>query len=231
MQAVGPIERPGTPKRLIGIVDHEPKKLFRPRRESVVGRNQASALAASQPQRAYDLAATIPDGWYRAQAMATIARTAPEPLSEKALREARAAAAAGDDAYQRAAVLATVIAAALKRGRRDLADVILEDALALVPTVEPMASRARALHALWSVAMDLGDGIMREAVLARVQAYVHPDRSWRARALYRDIVAALAWDRPDHAAALIRAMPEGKARSYVERRRAEGERKRPRFRD
>jgi hypothetical protein len=67
--------------------------------------------------------------------------------------------------------------------------------------------------------------------LVRVTAHVHPDRSWRARALYRDIVATLAWDRPDHAAALLRAMPEGKARSYIERRRAEGERKRPRFRD
>jgi hypothetical protein len=231
MQGVGSIERLGTPKRPTGIVSHDPRKIFSPRQESVIGRNQASELAASQPQRAFDLATTIPDGWYRAQAMARIAATAPEPLSDTAFRQARAAAAAGDDAYQRAAVLAAVIAAALKRGRRDLAGAMLADALVLAPAVEPMASRATALHALWSVALDLGDRGMREAVLGSVTAHVHPERSWRARALYRDIVATLAWDRPDHAAALIRAMPEGKTRRYIERRRAEGERKRPRFRD
>jgi hypothetical protein len=217
-QAVGPVERPGTPKRLTGIVYHAPKKIFSPRRESVVGRNHASAIAASQPQRAFDLAATIPDGWYRAQAMATIAMAAPEPLSENAFREARAAAAAGDDAYQRAAVLAPVIAVALKRGRRDLAGAMLADALVLAPTVEPTASRAYALHALWSVAIDLGDEGMRKAVLMRIKAHVHPDHSWRARRLYRDIADWLAAREPRQAEAFVRAMPQGKAQAYLARR-------------
>jgi hypothetical protein len=203
----------------------EPEKLFTPRRESVVSRDQASALAASQPQRAFDLARTIPDGWYRCQAMATIALHAPDVLSEKAFGQARAAAAAGDDDYQRAGVLAFAITAALGRGRRNLATAMLADALSLIPSVEPMGSRAYALDRLWSTIAGNGDRTMREAVIAAVTAHVHPDQSWRARRLYRDIAANLAWDRPDLAEALVRAMPEGKARAFVERRRAEGERR------
>jgi hypothetical protein len=204
-----------------------PRVMYQPRAESVVGRGQASRLAASQPQRAFDLATTIPDGWYRAQAMATIAEVSPGPLSEKAFRAARAAAAAGDDAYQRAAVLAFVIVAATKRNRIELAKTMLDDALALIPSVEPMASRAYALDGLWRAASTVGDRAMRDAVLAAVTAHVHPDRSWRARRLYQDIAANLAWDRPDLADAFVHAMPEGKARAYVARRRAEGQRQRP----
>ena len=205
----------------------EPNKRFSPRRESVVNRGQASALAASQPQRAFDLARTIPEGWYRCQAMADIGLHAPDPLSERAFGQARAAAAAGDDNYQRAGVLAFAITAALGRGRRDLANAMLADALALIPSVEPMGSRAYAVNLLWSTIAHNGDRAMREAVIAATTAHVHPDRSWRAKGLFRDIVANLAWDRPDLAEALIRAMPEGKARAFIERRRVEGERRRP----
>ena len=205
-------------------MEREPKKRFSPKRESVVNRGQASRLAARQPQRAIELARTIPDGWYRCQAMATIAAEAREPaLVDRALVEARAAAAAADDSYQRAAVLAFAIAAAIRRARRELADAMLRDALALIPSVEPMASRASALDLLWSMLAADGDRAMQDMVLAAATAHVHPDRSWRARRLYRRIVADLARDRPDQAEALIRAMPEGKARAFIERRRAEGE--------
>jgi hypothetical protein len=200
---------------------------FTPLPQSVLRRGEASRLAAREPERAFAVARTIPDGWYRCQAMARIAAETREPaLIEAAFAQARAAAAAGDDAYQQAAVLAFAITAALTRGRRALADAMLADALALIPSVEPMASRACALHGLWAVAATRGDRLMREAVLGAVTAHVHPDRSWRARRLYRDIAVNLARDRPDHAEALIRAMPPGKARAYLQRCLAPGS---PRF--
>lgn len=185
---------------------------------SVVNRGQASALSRSQPQRAYDLALTIPDGWYRCQALATIAEHAPEALSEKAFRQARAAAAASHDAYQRSAVLAYPITAALGRGHKDLASAMLKDAVALIPAVEPMASRAHALNLLWSTLAHNGDARMREAVMAAMQAEVHPDRSWRARRLYRDVTDWLAARDARKASTLVDEMPQGKARAYLERR-------------
>ena len=187
---------------------------------SVVNRGQACALAKSQPQRAYDLALTIPDGWYRCQALAHIAEHAPEPLSGKALRQARTAAAESHDSFQRSGVLAYAITAALGRSRKDLAAAMLEDALAIIPAVEPMASRAHALHLLWSTLAHNGDAKMRAAVVAALQAHVNPDRSWRARRLYRDVTDWLAARDPRKADAIIAAMPDGKARAYLARRRA-----------
>jgi hypothetical protein len=193
-------------------------KRFSPQRESVVNRGQACALAQTQPQRAFDLALTIPDGWYRCQAMAHIGLYAPDALSEKAFRHARAAAATGADDYQRAGALAFAIAAALGRARKDLASAMLRNALTLAPAIEPMASRAHALNLLWSTAAHHGDSNMRAAVIAAVQAHVHPDRSWRARRLYRDITDELAGHDPRKAEAIIAAMPVGKARAYLARR-------------
>lgn len=51
-----------------------------------------------------------------------------------------------------------------------------------------------------------------------LQASVHPDRSWRARRLYRDITDWLAARDPRKAAAIIAAMRQGKVRAYLERR-------------
>lgn len=111
-------------------------------------------------------------------------------------------------------MLAFALIAALRRRRLDLAKAMLADALAIVPSVKPISSCARAHEGLWRVCLSLGDRTMQNAVLASVLAHVHPDRSWRACGFYREIVATLAWDRPDQADAVVRAMPQGKARDY-----------------
>jgi hypothetical protein len=54
--------------------------------------------------------------------------------------------------------------------------------------------------------------------MEQVQAHVHPDRSWRARRLYREIADWLAEHDPRKAMALVGAMPQGKARACLERR-------------
>jgi len=202
------------------------QKNFRPRQESVVNRGMACSLAATQPERAFAIAASIPDGWYRCQAMTAVGRNKSGPLADKAFAAARTAAAAGDDAYQQAAVLCGTLHAALDCKRAELAKVVLQDILRLIPVVEPMASRAFALSWLWRVACTAGDARMRHMVVDTVVGYCHPDRSWRAARLYRELAAGLAWYRPDLAEALIRAMPPGKARTSLERRRAAGERHR-----
>src|SRR5262249_36365349 len=144
----------------------------------------------------------------------------PDLFPGRAFGQARAAAAASYAASQRSGVLAYAITAALGRGRKDLASAMLEDALAILASVEPMASRAYALHLLWSTLAHNGDAKMREAVIVALQAHVHPDRSWRARRLYRDIVDWLAARDPRKADAIAGAMPDGKARAYLQRRRA-----------
>jgi hypothetical protein len=215
-----PVERRGAFGRLIRMSrPHQPvQNIFRVRQASIVGRGEASDLARRDPKRAMEVAHRIPDGWYRCQAFATIARHAPDDLSEEAFRQAQRAAAESFDNYQRAGVLAFAITAAFERGRRDLAEAMLADAFDLVPSIEPMASRAYALNLLWSTIAHHGDGRLRGRVIEQVQAHVHPDRSWRARFLYREIADWLAERDPRKAQALVAAMPDGKARAYLERR-------------
>ena len=191
---------------------------------SATTRDQAIRLASSQPERAFELARSISDAWYRSQAMSEIGRVAAEPLASKAFKQARAAAAAGLDAYQRSAVLAFAIRAALDRSNESIAEEMLADALTEVPDIEPIASRAEALRLLWGTVAAPGHRTMRETIIKAACRHVHPDRSWRSRRLYRDICATIAWDRPDLANQLIRTLPEGKTRAFLERRRAQGER-------
>jgi hypothetical protein len=148
--------------------------------------------------------------------MSEIGRVAADPLSDLAFREARAAAAAGDDDYQQAAVLAFAITAALGRGRVALAQDMLADALALIPSVAPVASRAYALHLLWSACFTGGVNF-REPIWQAIVAHLHPDRSWRAARLYREIGRMLHEATGSVGRArVIAAMPDGKARRKIE---------------
>lgn len=194
------------------------KRRFTPQPASVLKRGQVHEIVRSDPAGAYAYALTIPDGWYRCQALATVAQQAPDELSETAFGRARRAAAESFDNYQRAGVLAFAITAAFQRRRRDLVEAMLVDAFKLVPSIEPMASRAYALNLLWSTIAYHGDGRLRALVIEQVQAHVHPDRSWRARRLYRDIADWLAERDPRKAKAHIETMPKGKARAYLARR-------------
>lgn len=196
------------------------KRRFTPQHASVIKRGQVHEIVQRDPAAAYAYALTIPDGWYRCQALAIVARQAPDELSEEAFGQARRAAAQSFDNYQRAGVLAFAITAALGRGRSVLAEDMLADAFGIVPSIEPMASRAYALNLLWSTIAYHGDGRLRALVIEQVQAQVDPDRSWRARRLYRDIADWLAERDPRKAKAHVATMPKGKARAYLERRHA-----------
>lgn len=200
------------------------KPRFHPQPESTVRRKAVFSLAATQPEQAFAIAKTIPDGLYRGQAMTEIARHTSGLLAEQAFKAARAAAAADEDGYRQATVLVRALLAALEGKRQALAMAIFGDILALAPRIAPMASRAAALHWLWEAVDRAGTPEMRQALIDATLEHCHPDRSWRAARLYREMVARLDCDSPEKAEELIAAMPAGKARSFIARRRAEGER-------
>ena len=78
-------------------------------------RDQAANLAKSHPDRALKKARRIKEPWFRAQALAWVARYSPGETVSLA-REAARAAQQCDDAYQRAAVRAWEIAALAEVG-------------------------------------------------------------------------------------------------------------------
>jgi hypothetical protein len=112
---------------------------------SVQGREEAHDLAPTDWSRARK----IPDGWYRAQALAKVAAHAPESHVLDTLGEAVQAANACHDEYGIVAVLSWPLEVAFRRGRISFAVRERDRAIALAPRIEPLPSRAFALQFLW----------------------------------------------------------------------------------
>ena len=186
-----------------------------PLHASVVGRHRAGQLAPTDTGKALQAARACPDAWYRVQALASIAEHADQNLVLSILEEAAREAPSCPDTYGTVAVMAWPLRVAFQRGQLSYAGRELIKCLALASAVEPHASQAYALEILWS-ACYAADPRHAEPVWDRILDLCHPDRSWRAARLYLHI--AEIQNRRGGAAAVIRAMRPGKARSWLERR-------------
>jgi hypothetical protein len=184
---------------------------------SVHGRGEAQDLAPTDWSRARDGARKIPDGWYRAQALARVAEHAPEAHVLDILNEAVKAADACHDEYGMVAVRSWPLKVAFQRGRITFAERERTLAIALAPQIQPLASRAFALQYLWGGCY-IADPQYAEPVWQAILGLCPPDRSWRAAALYRHVAQVLNSRHPGSAIKVIRAMPEGKARTKLARR-------------
>ena len=185
---------------------------------SVHGRSRVREIAPKDWSQALDVARKIPDGWYRAQALSTVAENAPEERVLAVLEEAVKAANACHDEYGMVAVLSWPLQVALQRGRISFAERERDRALMLAPRIEPMASRAFALQSPVGRLLHRRREIRRTG-LARNSRSLSPDRNWRAARLYRHIAEVREhYERGGAAVRVIRAMPDGKARTRLARR-------------
>jgi hypothetical protein len=190
----------------------------RPSMASVYGRAAVSRLAPIDPARALAQAHAIPDAWYRAQALSCVAAHARESSVRKIVGEAVAAAYdCADDPYRTVAVMSWPLEAAYRRGHHDYARGELEKVLELAPKVEPRASRAFALQLLWGGCY-AADEAFAEPVWQTILRLCNPDHHWRAARLFRHIAEVRQARHPGAAAAVIAAMPIGKARAALARR-------------
>ena len=112
--------------------------------------------------------------------------------------------------------MAWPISVAAKRGLLAFAERELAKCLELASRIEPRASRAYALERLWRTCFAV-DPRLAQPVWRRILELCPPDRSWRVARLYLH-VAEIQHAHSGSAAAVIRAMPPGKARSWLERR-------------
>ena len=188
-----------------------------PSHASLIGRHRAGQLAPTDTAKALQAARACPDAWYRVQALASVAEHADQRLILSILEEAAREAQSCHDAYGTVAVMAWPLGVAFRQGRLDFAGRELKKCLALASRVEPRASQAYALEILWSACFAADPG-HAEPVWARILELCHPDHSWRAARLYLHIAEIQHRRDPGGAAAVIRAMPAGKTRSWLERR-------------
>lgn len=182
---------------------------------SVVGRERVLKLVHTDPGQALTTARAIPDAWYRAQALAWVARFASQDIARAALREARAAA------------LAWPIRAALETRQKTQYEVMFTEATRQLPDIENMGSRAEAADWVFHAAAP-GGATLWQPLLDALPTLCPPDDHWRCARLFRGIAAVLAAVAPDAAARFIDAMPHGKARDRCLRDRAKGASAEPR---
>ncbi len=162
-------------------------------------RDQVRDLAKKQPAQALELALKIDDPWFRAQALAHVARfTDRDPV--KVAKEAAKAAGKCDDDYKRAAVRAWVIAALAERGHRAEAIKALESALAQSKSVTPNSARSEALILLLHAAFYI-DKRSATRVLSELKSACGNESHWRCKRAIKDADALLAENgqpRPFH---------------------------------
>lgn len=183
---------------------------------SLFGRHRAGQLAPTDTAKALAAARGCPDAWYRVQALASVAEYADPAAALSILEEAAREAQSCHDAYGTVAVMAWPIGIAIKQGLRVFAERELNKCLALAPLIEPRASQAYALENLWHTCFAV-DARHANAVWRTILELCHPDHNWRAARLYLHIAEA-QHRQNRNAARVIRAMPPGRARTWLERR-------------
>jgi hypothetical protein len=150
-------------------------------------RDQAADLAKTSPENALKKARGIDEPWYRAQALAWVARFTPGKAVAIA-REAARAADACDDAYKQTAVRAWEIAALAETGNFVEGTKALSAALAKSREVFPLCSLAEALMLLAQAAASIG-AKQRDQTCDVLISACGKDVHWRCKRAVRDATA------------------------------------------
>jgi hypothetical protein len=152
-------------------------------------RDIAIKLARTHPTEALAAAHRVSEPWYRAQALAWVARYAPtNMMSERALAEARSAAQLAGDVYRQTAVLSWPIRAALEIAQHRLAKAMLEDAILLLPKIDPSASRAEAASLLFDACV-VGGSEYWTPLIDTISKCCLDDAHWRTKRLHKKLRA------------------------------------------
>jgi hypothetical protein len=174
-------------------------------------RDLACRTAPRDPERALDFARRIPDEWFRAQALACVARYAPEKLVERLAEESLRSAREAGEPYRTVAVSAWPIRALIERERSGAAKRAFLATLDLVPQVQPVSSRAEALVLVWQSVFP-GGKEFRNLAWDAIARHCAPDAHWRVARLYACVVWTLATESVLEAEAIVAQMPEGAAK-------------------
>ncbi len=147
-------------------------------------RDQASALAKTNPKKALEKARSIAEPWFRAQALSWIARfTDGDPVAIAA--QAAKAALECDDNYKRSAVRSWEIAALAGRDCKSKAKKSLDEAVQLAKSVQLLSSRSEALFDLFQAAFTIGESEAR-AVYSILDESCPASEHWRCKRAIRD---------------------------------------------
>lgn len=147
-------------------------------------RDRATSLAKSCPNEALKQARQVDEPWFRAQALAWVARFADSDVVTIAAEAAKAATEGGDK-YQQCAVRAWEIAALAERDYKSEASKRLREALNIAKNVEPVASRSEALFLLFQASARIAP-TDAEKVFEVLKSLCPAEAHWRCQRALRN---------------------------------------------
>lgn len=181
-------------------------------------RDIATCAAKSDYKKALSLARKVSESWFRCQALAHVARFAPDEQVVPTAKEAISAALTATDSYKRVAVTAWPLRALIERSQGQKAAQLLPDILALASQIQNPVSRSDALFLLWEAFFPAQGH--KPVLGALVKSCVG---HWKADYILRQVVIILASEDIEEAHNLADSMPEGKYKRQAEKRLAEGQ--------
>jgi len=153
-------------------------------------RDRAISLAKSRPGEALKQARQVDEPWFRAQALAWVARFADNDVITISAEAAKAAAEGGDK-YQQCAVRAWEIAALAERDYKSEASKRLREALNIAKNVEPVASRSEALFLLLQASARIAPNDA-ERVYEMLKNLCGAEGHWRCQRALRNAAKVMA---------------------------------------
>lgn len=175
-------------------------------------------IAESDFARALAQARMISQGWFRCQALAQVARYAPEKNVAQIAEQAIEAALAATNNYKQVAATAWPLRALLERNQAEKALELLPAILGLSAQIENPVSRSDALFLLWEAFFPFEGH--KSALGALVMSC---NGHWKADYILRQVVLILAVENKDDARQLATSMREGKYKRQAEKRLGEGQ--------
>jgi hypothetical protein len=178
-------------------------------------RDRAASLAKENHPAALEAARRIPEAWFRSQALAWVARFAPDSLVRNLIAEAVAAARASTDAYEKVAALAWSLRALLERGHlKDVGPLFasaLKDASAIDNAVRRVDALFLVAQAVWP------EAAWRSEAASAVVGAARSTPSRKASVTLRDLALLVASTGGD-SSTVVAAIADPKSRRQAERR-------------
>ncbi len=185
-------------------------------------RERVIKLATTDTAGALEAARRVDDPWFACQALAWVARFAPDRQVESIAAEALAAGRREQDGYKAVGSAAWPIRAMIERGCTRRLGPVLAELLRLAPQIAHPASRSEALFLLFQGTFSAGKAYWEPVFRALVQVS-DPSRHWRQGRNLRDAVLIVASADAGFAAAFAPTVRDDRTRRQIEQRLAQAD--------
>ena len=179
-------------------------------------RDTAGRLAPTDPTRALAAARAIADPWFACQALAWVARFAPEDQFVSIIKESLRVCRAEVDPYRVVAPAAWPIRAIVERNHLELLTSVIPALLRRAEDIEILSSRSEALFLLFQAVFPAGR-VNWFPVLESLRGASTPLISWRQRRNLGDAILMVWGEDKSLAQEILRVLDDVKLKKKVEK--------------